>query len=146
MHNFCYMMLIDLKPRLLQALDVRGELGISLLPSPIQLGYLTLHTIELPLEFGLSLGSFGLPLIARFRHRTRGITCALKSTGVVHSQQASLRQDIAPRRVWKLARVLLEVPDGVLDPLGFPFLASGITHADSRLNLEILFPYMEEIR
>ncbi|KAF3579373.1 hypothetical protein DY000_02031144 [Brassica cretica] len=29
-------------------------------------------------------------------HRTRGITCALKSTGVAHSQQASLRQDIAP--------------------------------------------------
>ncbi|KAF2602029.1 hypothetical protein F2Q70_00025871 [Brassica cretica] len=25
-----------------------------------------------------------------------GITCALKSTGVAHSQQASLRQDIAP--------------------------------------------------
>ncbi|KAH0854413.1 LOW QUALITY PROTEIN: hypothetical protein HID58_073726, partial [Brassica napus] len=38
----------------------------------------------------------GLPLIARFRHRTRGITCALKSTRVAHSQQASLRQDIAP--------------------------------------------------
>ncbi|KAF2561173.1 hypothetical protein F2Q70_00016941 [Brassica cretica] len=37
-----------------------------------------------------------LPLIARFRHRTRGITCALKSTGVAHSKQASLRQDIAP--------------------------------------------------
>ncbi|KAF2560434.1 hypothetical protein F2Q70_00017647 [Brassica cretica] len=122
----------------------------------------------------LLAGTRSLPLIARFRHRTRGITCALKSTGVVHSQQASLRQDITPvillslvslrpephsefgggpiplyqtrRRVWKLVRVLLEVPDGVLDPLGFPFLASGITHADSRLNLEILFPYMEEIR
>ncbi|KAH0893185.1 hypothetical protein HID58_055614, partial [Brassica napus] len=38
----------------------------------------------------------GLPLITRFPHRTRGITCALKSTGVAHSQQASLRQDIAP--------------------------------------------------
>ncbi|KAF2574236.1 hypothetical protein F2Q70_00002745 [Brassica cretica] len=38
----------------------------------------------------------GLPLIARFRHPTRGITCALKSTVVAHSQQASLRQDIAP--------------------------------------------------
>ncbi|KAH0903365.1 hypothetical protein HID58_042868 [Brassica napus] len=36
-----------------------------------------------------------LPLIARFRHRTR-VTCALKSTGVAYSQQASLRQDIAP--------------------------------------------------
>ena len=36
-----------------------------------------------------------LPLIARFRHRTRGITCALKSTGVAHSQQAPLRQDSA---------------------------------------------------
>ncbi|KAF3548168.1 hypothetical protein DY000_02007532 [Brassica cretica] len=32
---------------------------------------------------------------SRFRHRTRGITCALKSTGVAHSQQAYLRQDIA---------------------------------------------------
>ncbi|KAF3564636.1 hypothetical protein DY000_02016330 [Brassica cretica] len=37
-----------------------------------------------------------LPVIALFRHRTRGVTCALKSTGVAHSQQASLRQDIAP--------------------------------------------------
>ncbi|KAF2571899.1 hypothetical protein F2Q70_00003995 [Brassica cretica] len=41
-------------------------------------------------------GYLGLPLIARFRHRIRGITCALKSIGVAHSQQASLRQDIAP--------------------------------------------------
>ncbi|KAF2565109.1 hypothetical protein F2Q70_00017486 [Brassica cretica] len=39
---------------------------------------------------------FGLPLIARFRHRTRGITYALKSTGVAHFQQAFPRQDIAP--------------------------------------------------
>ncbi|KAF2557728.1 hypothetical protein F2Q68_00015894 [Brassica cretica] len=31
-----------------------------------------------------------LPLIARFLHRTRGITCALKSTEVAHSQQAPL--------------------------------------------------------
>ncbi|KAF3605713.1 hypothetical protein DY000_02047813 [Brassica cretica] len=37
-----------------------------------------------------------LPLIAQFRHRTRGVTCALKSTGVAHSQQAPLRQDSAP--------------------------------------------------
>ncbi|WZZ70116.1 hypothetical protein YC2023_081486 [Brassica napus] len=37
-----------------------------------------------------------LPLIARFRHRTWGIAYSLKSTGVAHSQQASLRQDIAP--------------------------------------------------
>ncbi|KAF3538181.1 hypothetical protein F2Q69_00022572 [Brassica cretica] len=36
-----------------------------------------------------------LPFIARFRHRTRGITCALKSTGVAHSQQVFPRQDIA---------------------------------------------------
>ncbi|KAF3606189.1 hypothetical protein DY000_02047926 [Brassica cretica] len=42
---------------LLQALDFRGELGISLLPSFMQLGYLTLQTIELPLEFGFCLGS-----------------------------------------------------------------------------------------
>ncbi|KAF3603033.1 hypothetical protein F2Q69_00036260 [Brassica cretica] len=44
----------------------------------------------------LHSGEPGLPLIARFSHRTRGITCALKSTGVAHSQQASIRQDIAP--------------------------------------------------
>ncbi|KAG2250132.1 hypothetical protein Bca52824_080268 [Brassica carinata] len=37
-----------------------------------------------------------LPLISRFRHRTRGITCALKSTGVAHSQQAPLGQDPVP--------------------------------------------------
>ncbi|KAF2563678.1 hypothetical protein F2Q70_00017428 [Brassica cretica] len=37
-----------------------------------------------------------LPLISRFRPRTRGITCALKSTRVAHSQQASPGQDIAP--------------------------------------------------
>ncbi|KAF2541160.1 hypothetical protein F2Q68_00030918 [Brassica cretica] len=36
-----------------------------------------------------------LPIIARFRHRTRGITSALMSTGVAHSQQAPLRQDSA---------------------------------------------------
>ncbi|KAF2554994.1 hypothetical protein F2Q68_00016359 [Brassica cretica] len=39
----------------------------------------------------LSIFPQQFPLIARFRHRTRGITCALKSTGVSHSQQASLR-------------------------------------------------------
>ncbi|KAF2550437.1 hypothetical protein F2Q68_00033948 [Brassica cretica] len=44
---------------LLQALELRGELGIGLLPSFIQLSYLILQTIDLPLEFGLSLGSFG---------------------------------------------------------------------------------------
>ncbi|KAF2591456.1 hypothetical protein F2Q70_00039194 [Brassica cretica] len=44
---------------LLQALEFRGELGISLLSSFMQLGYLTLQTIDLPLEFGFSLGSFG---------------------------------------------------------------------------------------
>ncbi|KAF2604798.1 hypothetical protein F2Q70_00025800 [Brassica cretica] len=37
-----------------------------------------------------------LPLISRFRHRSRGIICALKSTGVAHSQQAPLRQDPVP--------------------------------------------------
>ncbi|KAF3534613.1 hypothetical protein DY000_02040785 [Brassica cretica] len=36
------------------------------------------------------------PLLAQFRHRTRAITCALKSNRVAHFQQASLRQDIAP--------------------------------------------------
>ncbi|KAF2530584.1 hypothetical protein F2Q70_00029863 [Brassica cretica] len=44
----------------------------------------------------LSIFPNNFPLIARFRHRTRGITCALKSTEVSHSQQASPRQDIAP--------------------------------------------------
>ncbi|KAF3556003.1 hypothetical protein F2Q69_00013828 [Brassica cretica] len=37
-----------------------------------------------------------LPLISRFCHRNRGITCALKSTGVAHSQQAPPRQDPIP--------------------------------------------------
>ncbi|KAF3536208.1 hypothetical protein F2Q69_00023037 [Brassica cretica] len=37
-----------------------------------------------------------LPLISCFRPQTRGITCALKSTGVAHSQQAFPGQDIAP--------------------------------------------------
>ena len=46
-----------------------------------------------------------MPLISRFRPRTRGITCALKSTGVAHSQQASPGQDIAP--VILLSQVLL---------------------------------------
>ncbi|KAF2616812.1 hypothetical protein F2Q68_00039240 [Brassica cretica] len=52
----------------------------------------------------------GLPLIARFRHRTRGITCALKSTRVAHSHQASLRQDITPGLV--LFGPLILVEDG----------------------------------
>ncbi|KAF3540587.1 hypothetical protein F2Q69_00023299 [Brassica cretica] len=44
---------------LLQALELRGEFGIGLIPSFMQLGYLILQTIDFPLEFGLSLGSFG---------------------------------------------------------------------------------------
>ena len=36
-----------------------------------------------------------MPLISRFCPGTRGITCALKSTGVAHSQQTSPGQDIA---------------------------------------------------
>ncbi|KAF3512243.1 hypothetical protein F2Q69_00006796 [Brassica cretica] len=47
---------------LLQALELRGELRIGLLPSFMQLGYLALQTIDLPLKFGLSLGSFGFPI------------------------------------------------------------------------------------
>ena len=46
-----------------------------------------------------------MPLISRFRPRTKGITCALKLTGVAHSQQASPGQDIAP--VILLSQVLL---------------------------------------
>ncbi|KAF3562115.1 hypothetical protein DY000_02014303 [Brassica cretica] len=57
----------------------------------------------------------GLPLIARFRHRTRGITCALKSTGVAHSQQASLKQDIAPmEKLWASDGVLEMTEPGAL--------------------------------
>ncbi|KAH0898754.1 hypothetical protein HID58_048322, partial [Brassica napus] len=44
----------------------------------------------------LSIFPNSFPLIAGFRHRTRGITYAHKSTGVAHSQQDFPRQDIAP--------------------------------------------------
>ncbi|KAF2557201.1 hypothetical protein F2Q68_00016714 [Brassica cretica] len=47
--------------------------------------------------FVLLIGSF--PFLGRelgSRDRTQGITCALKSTGVAHSQQAPLRQDPVP--------------------------------------------------
>ncbi|KAG2275817.1 hypothetical protein Bca4012_044062 [Brassica carinata] len=37
-----------------------------------------------------------LPLITLVRHRSRGITCAIVSAGAALSQQAFLRQDIAP--------------------------------------------------
>jgi len=37
-----------------------------------------------------------LPLISRFCHQSRGITSALKPTGVAHSQQAPHRQDPVP--------------------------------------------------
>ncbi|KAF3498441.1 hypothetical protein DY000_02052840 [Brassica cretica] len=120
----------------------------------------------------LLAGTQSLPLIARFCHRTWGITCALKSTGVAHSQQASLRQDIAPmEKLWACDGILenaelgdlmfpeeelkglmrgsrlgdwreslLEIPDRILGLLRSSFLASGITHTDSRLTLGILFP------
>ncbi|KAF3603692.1 hypothetical protein F2Q69_00036235 [Brassica cretica] len=58
-----------------------------------------------------------LPLIARFRYQTRGITCALKSTGVAHSQQAYLRQDIDP--VILRSRVPLR-PEPYSEPGGGP--------------------------
>ena len=54
-----------------------------------------------------------LPLISRFRHQIRRITCALKSTGVAHSQQAPLRQDPVPLVL--LARVPLK-PELILNP------------------------------
>ncbi|KAF3596677.1 hypothetical protein DY000_02022325 [Brassica cretica] len=54
-----------------------------------------------------------LPLISRFRHRSRGIICALKSTGVAHSQQAPLRQDPVPLVL--LAWVPLK-PELILNP------------------------------
>ncbi|KAF3571585.1 hypothetical protein F2Q69_00059539 [Brassica cretica] len=69
----------------------------------------------------LHSGKPSLPLIARFCHRTRGITYALKSTGVAHSQQASLRQDIAPvimrsqmEKLWFSDGVLETVEPGAL--------------------------------
>ncbi|KAF2551158.1 hypothetical protein F2Q68_00034114 [Brassica cretica] len=65
----------------------------------------------------LPSGDPGLPLIARFRHRTRGITSALKLTGVVHPLQAFPRQDIAP--VILLSRVPLR-PEPHSDPVGGP--------------------------
>ncbi|KAF2591457.1 hypothetical protein F2Q70_00039197 [Brassica cretica] len=72
------------------------------------------HSVELGMDRFL-------PLIARFCHRTRGITCALKSTGVAHSQQASLRQDIAPvimrsqmEKLWFSDGVLETVEPGAL--------------------------------
>ncbi|KAF3561679.1 hypothetical protein DY000_02014423 [Brassica cretica] len=43
----------------LQDLELRGKLGIRLFPSSMQPGYLTLQIVDLPLEFGFSLGSFG---------------------------------------------------------------------------------------
>ncbi|KAF2595811.1 hypothetical protein F2Q68_00010716 [Brassica cretica] len=54
-----------------------------------------------------------LPLISRFCHRSRGITCALKSTGVAYSQQAPLRQDPVPLVL--LAWVPLK-PELILNP------------------------------
>ncbi|KAF3571741.1 hypothetical protein F2Q69_00059933 [Brassica cretica] len=53
------------------------------------------------------------PLFSRFRHRIRGITCALKSTGVAYSQQAPLRQDPVPLVL--LAWVPLK-PELILNP------------------------------
>ncbi|KAF2616417.1 hypothetical protein F2Q68_00038577 [Brassica cretica] len=46
----------------LQDLELRGKLGIGLFPSSMQPGYLTLQIVDLPLEFGFSLGSFGFSL------------------------------------------------------------------------------------
>ena len=41
-----------------------------------------------------------LPLISRFRHRFRGITCALESTGVAHSQQVPLQAGQLARKLY----------------------------------------------
>ncbi|KAF3541266.1 hypothetical protein F2Q69_00023577 [Brassica cretica] len=54
-----------------------------------------------------------LTLISRFRHRSRGITYALKSTEVAHSQQVPLRQDPVPLVL--LAWVPLK-PELILNP------------------------------
>ncbi|KAF2540960.1 hypothetical protein F2Q68_00031351 [Brassica cretica] len=58
-----------------------------------------------PLIDNMSRTVRGLPLIARFCHRTRGITCALKLTGVPHSQQDSL------------SRTSLQSGSGAIEPL-----------------------------
>ena len=54
-----------------------------------------------------------LSLISRFRHRNRGITCAIKSIGVAHSQKAPLTQDPIPLVL--LAWVPLK-PELILNP------------------------------
>ncbi|KAF3600888.1 hypothetical protein F2Q69_00036274 [Brassica cretica] len=65
----------------------------------------------------LHSGEAGCLLAGTQRPVTRGITCALKSTGVAHSQQASLRQDIAPviLRSWVPRR-----PEPYSEPEGGP--------------------------
>ena len=73
-------------------------------------GFLLAGTWSVPLSGTRGSGSYleaggndtgvffpnSLPLISWFCHRSRGITCALESTGVAHSQQAPLRQDPVP--------------------------------------------------
>ncbi|KAH0853976.1 hypothetical protein HID58_092714, partial [Brassica napus] len=90
-------------------------------------GFLLAGTWNVPLSGTRGSGSFleaggndtevfffnSLPLISRFRHRSRGITCALKSTGVAHSHQAPLRQDPVP--LIFLSWVLLK-PELILNP------------------------------
>ncbi|KAF2605887.1 hypothetical protein F2Q68_00043877 [Brassica cretica] len=61
----------------------------------------------------LSIFPQQFPLIARFRYRTRGITCALTSSRVAHSQQASLRIDpLTPDRGLALLNRWFFVEDG----------------------------------
>ncbi|KAF3551887.1 hypothetical protein DY000_02008304 [Brassica cretica] len=78
-----------------------------------------------------------LPLISRFRHRSRGITCALKSTGVAHSQQAPLRQDPIPLILisWvPLKAELILNPDGGAGTLMLRCVQAGESRRDDTGN------------
>ncbi|KAF3593572.1 hypothetical protein DY000_02022837 [Brassica cretica] len=77
-----------------------------------------------------------LPLIYRFCHRSRGITCALKSIRVAHSQQAPLRQDPVPLIL--LSWVPLE-PELILNPdlvLGSSSISTRV-HSRRRVGNEV---------
>uniref|UniRef100_M4EH06 Uncharacterized protein n=1 Tax=Brassica campestris TaxID=3711 RepID=M4EH06_BRACM len=87
-----------------------------------------------------------LPLISRFCHRSRGITCALKSTGVDHSQQAPLRQDPVP--LVFLAWVPLK-PKLILNPgntFFLPILNSEPFRMTNGLDLALGSSLIEELR
>ncbi|KAF3606757.1 hypothetical protein DY000_02050133 [Brassica cretica] len=82
-----------------------------------------------------------LPLISRFRHRSRGITCALKSTGVAHYQQAPLRQDPVPLVL--LASVQIK-PELILNP-DIRLIFSSLCVKEIILNFEFRGPRSAEM-